>query len=147
MLGERWNLSSFYLTLTRLAERWRYDFLHGTQVIRHFRGQTVLPAREHTLLYKALLPVLLYAPLAHLYDYEAVYLDGVLAYEPEWTRHMKKLLAEWQEFTLYVRTHSPTSFSARQRALMTLPCAGNDLVERQPRVPFGAEHYPVPGWR
>ena len=44
-----------------------------------------------------------YAPLAHLYDYESVYLDGLLSNEPEWTRHVKKLLSEWQEFILYVR--------------------------------------------
>ncbi|VDB93787.1 unnamed protein product [Peniophora sp. CBMAI 1063] len=84
-----------------MLERWRYDFLHGTQVVRRFRGQTVLPARKQTVLYKSLLPLLFYAPLAHLYDYESVYLDGVLANEPEWTRHVKKLLAEWQEFVLY----------------------------------------------
>lgn len=87
-----------------MIERWRYNFLHGTQVIRRFRGQTVLPPQPHSMLYRTLLPLLFYAPLAHLYDCNGVYLDGILANEPEWTKHVKKLLAEWVDFVLYVRT-------------------------------------------
>ncbi|KZV61045.1 hypothetical protein PENSPDRAFT_759673 [Peniophora sp. CONT] len=84
-----------------VLERWRYDFLHGTQVIRRFRGQSVLPPRQLSTSYRMLLPVLFYAPLAHLHDCRSVYLDGVLANEPEWTKHVKKLLAEWTDFVLY----------------------------------------------
>ncbi|KZV61038.1 hypothetical protein PENSPDRAFT_316059 [Peniophora sp. CONT] len=84
-----------------MLEGWRYDHLHGTQVIRRFRGQSVLPPQPHSVLYRLLTPLLFYAPLAHVYDCKGVYLDGVFANEPDWTRHVNKLLSEWLEFVLY----------------------------------------------
>ncbi|KZV73474.1 hypothetical protein PENSPDRAFT_750042 [Peniophora sp. CONT] len=82
-------------------ERWRYEFLHGTQVIRRFRGQSVLPPQRSSVLYRALAPTLFYAPLAHLYDCRSIYLDGLLANESEWTIYVKRLLSEWREFVIY----------------------------------------------
>ncbi|KZV70034.1 hypothetical protein PENSPDRAFT_456871 [Peniophora sp. CONT] len=82
-------------------ERWRYNFLHGTQVIRRFRGQTVLPLRPPSALYRVLAPAFFYAPFSHLYECRSVYLDGVLANDVEWTTYVMKLLKEWQEFVLY----------------------------------------------
>lgn len=70
--------------------------------MRRFRGQTVLPPKARSVLYRVLVPILFYAPLSHLRDCNDVYLDGILANEPEWTKHVKKLLAEWVEFVLYV---------------------------------------------
>ncbi|VDB93791.1 unnamed protein product [Peniophora sp. CBMAI 1063] len=118
--------------LMAILERWRYDFLHGTQVIRRFRGQTVLSPPPHSALYRVLLPVLFYAPLSHLYDCNGVYLDGILANEPEWTKHVKKLLAEWVDFVLYA-----TILLAANLAFLSVPNAillpdsgaGSDTVE------------------
>ncbi|KZV61040.1 hypothetical protein PENSPDRAFT_759670 [Peniophora sp. CONT] len=99
-----------------MLERWRYDFLHGTQVVRRFRGQAARPPPSHSVLYQILLPVLFYAPLSHLHDCDGVYLDGILAYEPEWTKHVKKLLAEWVDFVLYA-----TILLAANLAFLSVP--------------------------
>ncbi|KZV73463.1 hypothetical protein PENSPDRAFT_648795 [Peniophora sp. CONT] len=82
-------------------ELWRYDDFYGTEVMRHFRGQSILEPRRDSALYRVITPLLFYAPLSHLFDCRSVYLDGNLANEPEWATHVKKLLSEWEDLVLY----------------------------------------------
>ncbi|KZV73460.1 hypothetical protein PENSPDRAFT_288337 [Peniophora sp. CONT] len=124
-------------------ERWRYNFLHGTQVIRRFRGQTVLPHRNHSLIYRVLIPLLFYAPLPHFYDCKSVYLDGILANEPEWANYVAKLLAEWQEFVLYA-----TILLNANLAFLTVPNAilmsANGAASSAPySATIGSDRQPV----
>ena len=91
-------------SLTIESERWRYEFLHGTQVMRRYRGQTVLPRQGRSILFCLSMPILFYAPLTHLDDLQSAYLDGFIANEADWAMHITKLLAEWRNTVLYVRT-------------------------------------------
>ncbi|VDB84919.1 unnamed protein product [Peniophora sp. CBMAI 1063] len=83
-----------------VMERWRFDQLQNTHAVRRFRGQSVLPSRADSILYRMAAPILFYAPLKHLEDCRGLFLDGIQVDESQWAQHVRKLLEGWQKFVL-----------------------------------------------
>ncbi|VDB84922.1 unnamed protein product [Peniophora sp. CBMAI 1063] len=94
------NSPHFYVCVAGKAlstlERWHYDFLHGSPVVRRFRGQSVLPPPPSFRGYHLVSLLCFYVPLEQFRECQSAYLDGAVANEPEWVKYVQKLLSTWQ---------------------------------------------------
>ncbi|KAH6917978.1 hypothetical protein BKA70DRAFT_1554146 [Coprinopsis sp. MPI-PUGE-AT-0042] len=87
-------------TMIVLAQHKFYNW-YGVPQRRLYRDQTVhATTNKRTWLIKLLSPLLFYAPDVHLGSLHALSVDGVLDGHA-WSKVIKKLNEEWQEFILY----------------------------------------------
>ena len=70
------------------------------------RDQTAYnkPKRERTIFMSFLSPLLFLAPEVHLREMEKLWTDDVII-ESVWKGFMSKLLGEWNDLILWVRSH------------------------------------------
>ena len=69
------------------------------------------PKPGHTILIKALAPLLWEAPEVHLRGLNEVFVDGIVS-KTSWDAFFANLQKEWQEYVLYVRRQSVASKSS-----------------------------------
>src|SRR5579863_2224351 len=85
---------------------WRFLYFHGQKHARLVRNQSVYdkPKRERSIFITLLSPLLFLAPEVHLREMEKLWTDDVII-ESVWKGFMSKLLSEWNDLILWVRSH------------------------------------------
>ena len=108
---------SFVNSGTFLAH-WRFLYFHGQKNARLGRQQTVYskPPRGRSPLITLLSPVLFLAPNGYLREMEAMWTDEIIV-KMVWQGFMSKLLREWEDIILWVRslTHIVNGFPSLSR--------------------------------
>lgn len=86
-----------------IAARSQFNNFYGEQGVRLDRTQSIYGKkdRQRTHLINAFSPFLFFAPDVHLRSLMKLTNDGLIYYAA-WHQSVKKLIDEWQEFTLFV---------------------------------------------
>jgi len=94
------------LTSCICSAHWRFLHFHGQRHARLVRGKTAYnkPSRKRSILISLLSPLLFLAPEVHLREMEKLWTDDVIV-ESVWNTFMSKLLSEWKDLILWVRSH------------------------------------------
>ena len=106
---------SFILSWTVVfLAQWRFVHFHGQKTTRQDRYKSIYKdgCRNHTRLFRFLSPLFFFFPDAHLRELEKLWTDDIIV-EALWRDFMQKLVTEWTEFVLYVRSRfSPLRYPA-----------------------------------
>ena len=103
-----WTLSQAFNWLISCIcpAHWRFLHFHGQRHARVVRDMTAYdnPSRERSMFISLLSPLLFLAPEVHLREMEKLWTDDFIS-ESVWKRFMSKLLGEWNDLILWVRSH------------------------------------------
>ncbi|TFK73482.1 hypothetical protein BDN72DRAFT_183056 [Pluteus cervinus] len=88
--------------LMHVFERQKFNNFHGEPGARLDRDHSVYESdrRAQSWLIEFCSPLLFYGPSVHLRDLDSVWFDGLM-YHAAWTRLMKKLIDDWQDYILF----------------------------------------------